>query len=70
MATSYFYLCFPLLASRMTLLYFALSGLDLLNTLDSTVLEDERRQIVDWIYAQQVLPDRSAPGIHIGLVPW
>ena len=40
----------------MTLLYFCLSGLDLLNRLDDQVSQEEKRHIIDWIYAQQVIP--------------
>ncbi|KAK3866606.1 hypothetical protein Pcinc_022531 [Petrolisthes cinctipes] len=40
--------------SRVTVLYFALSGLDLLEGLE--LEEDERRQIINWIYSLQILP--------------
>ena len=40
---------------RMTLLFFCLSGLDVLNSLDLT--ESRKKEIIDWIYAQQILPD-------------
>lgn len=39
---------------RMTVLYFALSGLDLLEGLE--LKEPERRQIITWIYSLQILP--------------
>lgn len=39
---------------RMTVLYFALSGLDLLEGLE--LEETERRQIINWIYSLQILP--------------
>ena len=45
----------------MTLLFFALSGLDLLNALDSIIPANQRQEIIDWIFAQQVLPDRKDP---------
>lgn len=45
----------------MTLLFFAISGLDLLGALDSSVSEEEKSSIVEWIYAQQVLPDKGCP---------
>ncbi|XP_072022825.1 geranylgeranyl transferase type-1 subunit beta-like, partial [Amphiura filiformis] len=41
--------------SRLTISFFALSGLDVLNALDS--VEKERNEIIDWIYSLQVLPD-------------
>lgn len=51
--------------SRMTLLFFALSGLDVLQALDS-ISAEEQKQMVEWIYAQQVLPDKSNPdGMHL-----
>lgn len=40
-------------SSRMTVLFFALSGLDVLNSID-TIL-NERNEIISWIYAQQIL---------------
>lgn len=40
----------------MTVAFFALSGLDLLNALDT--LQD-KQQIIDWIYSLQVLPDKD-----------
>ena len=44
----------------MTILFFCISGLDLLKALD--VLSDSRQNIIEWIYAQQVLPDGNDPG--------
>ncbi|XP_071546819.1 geranylgeranyl transferase type-1 subunit beta isoform X2 [Panulirus ornatus] len=41
--------------SRMTVLFFALSGLDLLDGLDE-VDDTERRDIINWIYSLQILP--------------
>eukprot|EP00794_Sanderia_malayensis_P009861 gene9860-10871_t len=41
-------------SSRMTILFFALSGLDVMNSLD--IVKDEKDDIIKWIYAQQVIP--------------
>ena len=41
-------------ANRMTLLFFAISGLDLLDALDS--VEQQRDAIIEWIYSMQVTP--------------
>ncbi|XP_065836516.1 geranylgeranyl transferase type-1 subunit beta-like isoform X2 [Oscarella lobularis] len=41
--------------NRMTICFFALSGLDLLDALNLS--ETEKKSIIDWIYAQQVQPD-------------
>ncbi len=41
----------------MTLVFFALSGLDVLNSLDATLPLKEKEDIINWIYAQQILPD-------------
>lgn len=41
--------------SRLTVAFFALSGLDVLNSLD--VIESEKKDIINWIYSLQVLPD-------------
>ena len=40
----------------MTLVFFALSGLDLLGVLDRIVADEEKEEIINWIYSQQVLP--------------
>ena len=45
----------------MTLVFFSLSGLDLLCALQE--VESLRADIVEWIYAQQVLPDEAVPGV-------
>ncbi|XP_054159504.1 geranylgeranyl transferase type-1 subunit beta-like [Oppia nitens] len=47
--------------SRLTIAFFAISGLDLLNSLD--VIEDDRQSIIDWIYSLQILTTNSK---HIG----
>jgi len=41
----------------MTVAFFAISGLDMLNALDT--VESEKADIIEWIYALQVLPDAS-----------
>ena len=46
---------------RMTLLFFSLSGLDVLDSLDLT--PTRKLEIIDWIYAQQVFPDPSDTGV-------
>jgi len=40
---------------RMTIAFFAISGLDMLNALDA--IDSEKANIVEWIYALQILPD-------------
>ena len=40
--------------------FFALSGLDVLDALD--VVEENRQDIIDWIYSLQVLPDPNRYG--------
>ena len=42
----------------MTLLYFVLAGLDLLDAVNQ-IPETKRFEIVEWIYGQQVLPDST-----------
>lgn len=39
----------------MTIAFFALSGLDLMNALN--VIENDRKGIIEWIYSLQVLPN-------------
>ena len=46
---------------RMTILFFGLCGLDILQSVD-TVSAEERKQLREWIYAQQILPDKT--GVH------
>lgn len=38
----------------LTLLFFTLSGLDVLNQLDSVVSEDQRKKLIEWIYSLQI----------------
>lgn len=38
----------------MTVAFFALSGLDMLNSLD--VIEKHKQEMIDWIYSLQLLP--------------
>ena len=40
---------------RMTVGFFGISGLDMLDSLD--VLESEKHDIINWIYSLQLLPD-------------
>ena len=42
---------------RMTIAFFAISGLDMLNALDT--VEGMKANIIEWIYAFQILPDVS-----------
>lgn len=43
----------PQESNRLTLLYFVICALDLL---DSLPVDEERKKIIDWVYAQQILP--------------
>lgn len=52
------YISCTALYTRMTILFFGVCGLDILNALD-TIQPNERDQIIEWIYAQQVLPDKT-----------
>ncbi|XP_002732865.1 geranylgeranyl transferase type-1 subunit beta-like [Saccoglossus kowalevskii] len=47
--------------NRLTIAFFALSGLDVLDALD--VIEKEKESIIDWIYSLQVLPDDTNKNI-------
>ena len=42
---------------RITVLFFALSGLDVMNALDIT--DKVKEDIVNWLYAQQILPSND-----------
>ena len=45
----------------MTLAFFALGGLSLLGELDSNVSAENKKDWIEWIYAQQVLPTGQDP---------
>lgn len=51
-------------SNRLTLIYFVVSSLDLVGKLDLV----DRKQIIDFIYSQQVLPDSSDAGESISAV--
>ena len=40
--------------TRMTLVYFTISALDVLNELDEVLIEEEKASIIEWIYSLQV----------------
>ena len=40
--------------SRMTIIFFAISGLDVLGSLEQSIKEDRKKEIIDWIYSLQV----------------
>ncbi|XP_022238442.1 geranylgeranyl transferase type-1 subunit beta-like [Limulus polyphemus] len=42
--------------TRLTVAFFAISGLDLLDAIDA--IKDEKEKIIEWIYSYQVLPDK------------
>lgn len=46
---------------RMTLAYFAVSGLDLLHALYT--IEEDRNDIIEWIYSLQVVPDSDGSNL-------
>jgi len=49
----------------MTLLFFALGALDLLDAIDATFSDPQRREIIEWVYAQHlVAPEGSDGGFH------
>jgi len=41
----------------MTVAFFAISGLDMLDALGT--IEKDRKNIINWVYAMQVLPDST-----------
>ncbi|KAG1658743.1 Geranylgeranyl transferase type-1 subunit beta [Nymphon striatum] len=49
-------------SNKMTLAFFSISGLDMLNSL--SVIDDKKQDIINWVYALQVLPGPS--GNHYG----
>jgi geranylgeranyl transferase type-1 subunit beta len=45
----------------MTLAFFCLGAISLLGELDSNITEQNKKDWIDWIYAQQVLPTGENP---------
>ena len=43
---------------RVTVAFFALSGLDILNSLH--LVEKSKEDIIEWLYSNQKLPDKSS----------
>ncbi|CAG8483829.1 2741_t:CDS:2 [Paraglomus brasilianum] len=50
--------------NRMTLAFFGLGGIDLLNKIETIYSPVQREQWIDWIYAQQILPDKDNPELN------
>lgn len=48
---------------RMTLGFFCLAALELLGALETAVSEQDRKDWIEWIYAQQIWGTGSDPGI-------
>ncbi|ESP05433.1 hypothetical protein LOTGIDRAFT_103205 [Lottia gigantea] len=49
-------------SNRMTIAFFALSGIDVLDSLN--VLDKDRDNIIEWIYSLQVLPNQTESNLH------
>ncbi|RUS20246.1 geranylgeranyl transferase type-1 subunit beta-like protein [Endogone sp. FLAS-F59071] len=61
--------------NRMTLAFFCLGGLELLGVLDDEISAQNKKDYIDWIYSQQILPDATDPSLneyHCGFrgSPW
>ncbi len=50
-------------SNRMTLIYFVVSSLDVMNELHR--IQPKFQSIIDTVYSLQVLPDKENPGIYI-----
>ena len=46
----------------MTLLFFALGALDLMDAIDQVFADQERRNIVEWVYSQQIVSRADSDG--------
>ena len=46
---------------RMTVFFFAISGLDLLDALHE--IQANKSKMVDWIYSLQIIPDKNGIGL-------
>ncbi|CAG8465712.1 1375_t:CDS:2 [Cetraspora pellucida] len=49
---------------RMTLAFYSLAGLDLLGVLETEYTQERINNWIDWIYAQQILPDENNPELN------
>ncbi|CAG8482797.1 6958_t:CDS:2, partial [Scutellospora calospora] len=49
---------------RMTLAFYSLSGLDLLGALETEFTQERINNWINWIYAQQILPDENNPELN------
>lgn len=61
--------CLKVDSNRMTLVFFTLSGLDLLGTLNKKISQEQKKEIIDWIYGLQVVvpkPPGAGAGHHNG----
>ena len=48
---------------RLTIAFFAISGLDLLNSLD--IINSDKSEIINWIYSLQIIPRKSKCNFEI-----
>lgn len=53
--------------SRLTILYFVLIGLDILNGLDS-LTDNYKREIIEWVYKLQLVPEQNCPEHKCGFM--
>lgn len=51
----------------LTLLFFALSSLDVLDELQTTLSEEDRRKIIGWIYSLQLTSQSGTEGMYCRL---
>ncbi|SAM08352.1 hypothetical protein [Absidia glauca] len=59
--------------NRMTLAFFCLGGLELLGALDSEISDHNKKDWIEWIYAQQIVPSEDGQNdAHCGFrgSPW
>nr|CAG4707660.1 unnamed protein product [Naegleria fowleri] len=45
--------------NRMTILYFIVGSLDVLGKLDQVLNDEKKKEIIDWIYSMQIVPDQN-----------
>lgn len=53
--------------SRLTILYFVLIGLDILDNLDSLTIE-HKKEIIEWVYRLQLTPNKNCPEHKCGFM--
>ncbi|EFC45377.1 predicted protein [Naegleria gruberi] len=50
--------------NRMTILYFIISGLDVLGKVDLALNDERKKEIIEWVYSNQIGPDQNESNLE------